>query len=262
MRSRSGNPLPTLLLTLPMIAIPLMAVFGVPQFVPVIASSVSEDLSDHDRHQTRRAIGVGESIAPIATANLSRSLERSSDDRLNDLFRPAGHTQPESRPVRGDTPQQAASIGTRSSLTATSDEVAMSDSRKNLSDLFGSDAATPDFVDLRSTNQTASRAGAATSDRVASNHRPHVIPAGFPSRPATAAPDGLTWRRAVQRLNELGIDQFRLEPGRDNGDFYFACEFSPDQDSRITRRFEAEAAEPLQAVELVLRQINEWTLRR
>ena len=264
MRSRSGNPLPALLLTLPMIAIPLMAVFGVPQFVPVIASSVSEDAPDHDRHQTRRSVGVGESIAPIASvmANSPRSLERSSDDRLNDLFRPAGHTRSESRPMRGDLLEQTAPFGTRSSLTSTSDEVAMSDSRKDLSDLFGSDAATPDFVDLRSTNQTASRAGAATSDRVASNHRPHVIPAGFPSRPATAAPDGLTWRRAVQRLNELGIDQFRLEPGRDNGDFYFACEFSPDQDSRITRRFEAEAAEPLQAVELVLRQINEWTLRR
>ena len=138
----------------------------------------------------------------------------------------------------------------------------MSDSRKDLSDLFGSEISTPNFVDLRPMNQTASPEGSAISNRAASNNRPKAIPASFPSPRAATSADGLTWRRAVQRLNELGIHQFRLEPGRDNGDFYFACDFSPDQDSRITRRFEAEAAEPLHAVELVLRQIDEWTRRR
>ena len=73
---------------------------------------------------------------------------------------------------------------------------------------------------------------------------------------------GLTWREAVRRLNELGIQEFRLEPGRQLGEFYFACEFTPDRDARITRRFEAEAQEPLLAVAAVLRQIDEWLPRR
>lgn len=248
MRSRSGNSLPTLMLTLPLVAIPLMAVFGVPQFVPVIASSVSEDEQEHERHMVRRPSGVGESIAPTTTvaANSSQRFESSNEGRLNDLFRPSGHSRPDSRPVRAEKTESAESIGLRSSLTA---------SRKDLSDLFGPDAGTPDFVDLRS------------ADLAESRNRSPVVPVSFQTQRASmtspvSSSDGLTWRRAVQRLNELGIHQFRLEPGRDSGDFYFACEFSPDQDSRITRRFEAEASEPLQAVQLVLQQIDDWTRRR
>ena len=240
MRSRSGNPLPTLMLTLPLVAIPLMAVFGVPQFVPVIASSVSEDDQKQERHRVRRPSGVGESIAPTTAA------ANDSSDRLNDLFRPSGHSRPESRPIHAEKTETVESIGLRPSLTA---------AHKDLSDLFGPDAETPNFVDLRSTNQATS------------HNQPLAISASLQAQQAstmskTSSSDGLTWRRAVQRLNDLGIHKFRLEPGRNNGDFYFACEFSPDQDSRITRRFEAEASEPLQAVQLVLRQIDDWTRRR
>lgn len=248
MRSRSGNPLPTLMLTLPLVAIPLMAVFGVPQFVPVIASSVSEDEQEHERHRVRRPSGVGESMAPTTTvaANSSDRFESSSEDRLNDLFRPSGHSRPESRPIRAEKTKPVESLGQRPSPTT---------SHKDLSDLFGPDAGAPDFVDLRST------------DLAASHERSPVAPASFQTQHASttaaaSSSDGLTWRRAVQRLNELGVHKFRLEPGRDNGDFYFACEFSPEHDSRITRRFEAEASEPLQAVQLVLRQIGDWTQRR
>ncbi len=248
MRSRSGNPLPTLMLTLPLVAIPLMAVFGVPQFVPVIASSVSEDDQKQERHKVLRQKGVGESIASttLIAANSSHRLESTSEDSLNDLFRPSGHSRPESRPIHVEKTETVESIGLRPSLTA---------AHKDLSDLFGPDAETPNFVDLRPTDQATS------------HNQPLAIPASYQTQRAsttskTSSSDGLTWRRAVQRLNELGIHKFRLEPGRDNGDFYFACEFSPDQDSRITRRFEAESSEPLQAVQLVLRQIDDWTRRR
>ena len=104
MRSRSGNPLPTLMLTLPLVAIPLMAVFGVPQFVPVIASSVSEDDQKQERHKVLRQKGVGESIASttLIAANSSHRLESTSEDSLNDLFRPSGHSRPESRPIHAE----------------------------------------------------------------------------------------------------------------------------------------------------------------
>ncbi|TXT19236.1 MAG: hypothetical protein FD138_4366, partial [Planctomycetota bacterium] len=74
--------------------------------------------------------------------------------------------------------------------------------------------------------------------------------------------EGLTWREAVRKLNELGIQEFRLEPGSRLGEFYFACEFTPHRDARVTRRFEAEATEPLLAVHAVLRQIDDWLTRR
>lgn len=67
----------------------------------------------------------------------------------------------------------------------------------------------------------------------------------------------LTWRKAVQRLNELGIRDYQLLPGERPNEFYFSCCFTPSDNPRITHRFEAEALEPLTAVEKVLQQIEE-----
>ena len=263
MRSRSGNTLPALMLSLPLVAIPLMAVFGVPQFVPVIASSVSEE-QQHERTVTRRSSGVGESAAPNSNlvANSSRGIDGLSDERLNDIFRPKSLKRPESRPARVSKSEQSEAFESRASLTATSSDIPLTQLQKNnLSDLFGSDQGTPDFVDLRSSDRmTTFPKRTQDPSMLATVAMTEAESQAFASNVSTK--DGLTWRRAVQRLNELGIHQFRLEPGRVPGEFYFACEYSQDQDSRITRRFEAEGSEPLRAVELVLRQIDEWSHRR
>ena len=244
MRSRSGNPLSTWMLTLPLLAIPLMAVFGVPQFVPVIASSVNEEALE--RSVPRRSIGVGESALPQSNG----SAKSPRDERLDDLFFLTDRPRRENQPVR------PAVFGERSSRPVTTTAIGFAESKtdKNLSDLFGTNSGTDDVVDYGARSQTDS-----------STRSPTAV--SLPAiRPITVSEDasaeGLTWRQAVRRLNDLGIQQFRLEPGRNHGDFYFACEFSPDNDSRIQRRFEAEASEPLQAVELVLGQIDDWTSRR
>ena len=269
MRSRSGNSLPTVMLSLPLIAIPLMAVFGVPQFVPVIASSVNEEQHEHEQHEherhvTRRSAGVGESATPnsVIAMNSSRRIDGSSEERLNDIFRPSNSKRPESRPIRAGKAEQTEVFESRASLTATSSDIPLTDLQKrNLSDLFGPDLGTPDLVDLRSTNLiTTFPKRTQTQSMLASAAITDSEQKAFASN--LSAKDGLTWRHAVRRLNELGIHEFRLEPGRVPGEFYFACEFSQDQDSRITRRFEAESPDPLQAVKLVLRQIDEWNHSR
>ena len=66
MRSQSGSSLSTLVFMVPLLGVPLMAIFGVPQFVPVIASSVSDDAARPA--VTRRSRGVGESAAAIVSA--------------------------------------------------------------------------------------------------------------------------------------------------------------------------------------------------
>ena len=77
---------------------------------------------------------------------------------------------------------------------------------------------------------------------------------GTPSR--AVAP--VTWTEAVQRLNALGIHRFQLQPGRNEHEFHFSCLHTPANNPRVTHRFEAEAGEPLRAVQLVLQQIQEW----
>lgn len=74
--------------------------------------------------------------------------------------------------------------------------------------------------------------------------------------------ESLTWQAAVTRLNELQIRSFRLEPGEQLGQFIFTCSYTPDDNARLSYRFEAEANEPLKAVEKVLEQIDEWMASR
>ena len=71
----------------------------------------------------------------------------------------------------------------------------------------------------------------------------------------------LTWRSAVHRLKELDIRHFQLEPG-ERDEFHFSCYFTPSDNPRITHRFEAEATEPLRAVEKVLAQVEQWLEKR
>ena len=67
-----------------------------------------------------------------------------------------------------------------------------------------------------------------------------------------------TWREVVSRLNSLGIRDYRLTAGTQPNEFHFNCFFSPQDNPRVTHRFEADADEPLKAVQIVLTQIDEW----
>ena len=254
MRSQTGNSLSTLMFLVPLLGVPLMAIFGVPQFVPVIASSVSDQPTKPLR-TTRLSGGVGESAAPFVFEQSPSEFVPSDDERLHDLFRPAARARRDSRPLHGDSPGRETkfvetTLGADTWLTQTSAEAQAAEKNQTLNDLFG----------------TASSSASRTEPR--GRARPRVDE--FSNRAKTAAlmtesehsNEGLTWREAVRRLNALGIQEFRLEPGQQVGEFYFACEFAPDRDVRITRRFEAEAREPLLAVAAVLRQIDEWLPRR
>ncbi len=86
-----------------------------------------------------------------------------------------------------------------------------------------------------------------------------------PRPPAAADPSHnqpVSWGSAVAQLNRLGIRDYRLEAGSRPGLFYFTCSYTPGDNPRISRRFEAEASEPLKAVEKVLLQVDQWQQMR
>jgi hypothetical protein len=72
----------------------------------------------------------------------------------------------------------------------------------------------------------------------------------------------LSWKRAVGRLNALGIRDFQLQPGARDGEFNFSCRFASQNNPRLIHRFEAESADPLEAVNQVLQQLDDWKTRR
>jgi len=80
-----------------------------------------------------------------------------------------------------------------------------------------------------------------------------------PSPPAAGSDP--SWENAAQQLQEMGIDDYRLERGHNGESYLFICQFAPGGDTRIIRRFEAEAAEPFDAVQQVLTQIGHWRER-
>lgn len=260
MRSQSSNSLSTLVFLVPLLGVPLMAIFGVPQFVPVIASSVSEESAPSP--MTRRPRDVGESASAtsfVSEDSHHRNLPR-DDERLHDLFRPEERSHRDRRPVRGEASQRetkfvetSLNAKTWSAQTSATGESAETTQTRN--DLFGTAASSV------SRSEPRSHADAATARPRGGEFAARTNSARL-AVDAERSDEGLTWREAVRRLNELGIQEFRLEPGQQAGEFYFACEFTPDRDARIMRRFEAEASEPLLAVEAVLQQIDEWLRRR
>jgi len=103
--------------------------------------------------------------------------------------------------------------------------------------------------------------GATPRSRPVSDSAFESIESG-PRERVTQGHTDLTWKGARNRLTELGVTHFHLERGSTDDSFLFVCMFSPGDDPRVTRRFEAEAPEPLAAVDGVLGQIDTWMQRR
>ncbi|MCA8999568.1 MAG: hypothetical protein KDA80_21415 [Planctomycetaceae bacterium] len=79
---------------------------------------------------------------------------------------------------------------------------------------------------------------------------------------ATLGGGQLSWRQASLKLAEMGIDKYHLEQGSNRESFLFVCLFSPADSQNVTHRFETEAADPLQAVNQTLDQVDQWLRQR
>lgn len=72
-----------------------------------------------------------------------------------------------------------------------------------------------------------------------------------------AAPvQAASWEAVVERLGGFGVRDFHLTNGEAPGQFYFTCSIK-DARRNLTRRFEAEGASPVVAAEDVLAQVEE-----
>lgn len=227
MRSAAHGSFATVLLLIPILAIPLLAIFGVPQFVPAVptagedpaleASAALDDApafapsSDWDTTDTPAAIAQAHSASPSEAA-------WHHDD---------GHTH--SSPASFATSTNAASERGQQTTLATAPQ-----------------------------SQLASERQQAIYRRQREDGSVMNVAAESPA----ALGNNITWKSAVDRLTKLEIRNFRLEPGQQVGQFLFICSYTPQHNPRLSYRFEAEADEPLRAVEKVLAQIDTWLAQR
>ncbi len=298
MRSTIYSFLTTILLLVPIAALPLMAVFGVPQFTPVVMSPMNEADEEEDERPARpRARSK-----PKPVRSDDPDFEIVEEDHLNWDEAPSKPTRLDRKLKSRERSEFARSQGARSSTTADSDSPR---SRSRASGV-GQRRAAPsesweDEGDAKSDVQQASfevaaqespekpfaEAGDAAqiesmidnSEAVSFTEPPSSSPGFRRQRPAAMEPDtdapplkpapnrakgkiaqreSPTWTTAVRRLNELGIRNFRLEPGSRPSEFIFTCSVTPGNSPRVTRMFEAEADDPLKAVAKVLSQVEDW----
>jgi hypothetical protein len=240
MSAKAGGSLATVLMSIPLAAIPLMAVFGIPEFTPVSASSDGDQRTVRDgSHRDdpvsyrRRASDV---LAPrdVGPARRATRDDPGDGDPFNSTIEPGGVDRGLRDAGSGDgavdthgeppvpRPRSLAQLPTDAPVSVTRLE---------------SDR------DVRS----------APSDEAA-----RAVPAAVEA----SANSRITWRDASRQLQELGITQYHLERGQQHDTFLFVCMFSPGDSPQVTQRFEAEAHEPLAAVQAVLDQINDWLRQR
>ena len=292
MRSGIHGTFATLLLMVPVLSIPALAIFGIPQFAPVVASPLDEG---HNKDRERR---VGQSARP-ATDGLPDDLEDAPEFGQDDVATLPGKLGdsvpiPRHAPKEWDTERGAPAPYSNGDvprrLPKRSDESANTDRQfwgagSSASELDNftvrnglrnpdsqpfsgadrsADAAPLPSVPQRNPFQRAPIDGADASDIPESYHRPRDAGSdrGEVHQADDAAQAPLTWQNAVKQLNEFEIRNFRLERGHRENQFVFICSYTPSDSPRLSRRFEAEADEPLKAVEKVLEQIAEWQKRR
>jgi hypothetical protein len=244
-----GSSLTTFLMFLPLIAIPLLAIFGVPEFTPVNASTPVDPVStnaiaiDDPVRRPGAPNGRGlpdandvfapvDSAADAAPGFPGRSLKPEADPFLNKRPSDDGPRKTGKQGLRGWEIDQDRSGGPGGMRHRES--IQRGDKRS-------SNRVETSIQDMRP-RSAAAPAKSAGMQSVASV--------------SESAEPAFTWQKAVRTLNRLGIKDFLLQPGSRSEEFHFSCLYSSPDNPRIAHRFEAEDAEPLRAVQKVLKQIQ------
>jgi hypothetical protein len=218
MSGQTGQSLATFLLSVPVAAIGLMAVFGIPQFAAVIAAQRGDE-SGGD---------------PFEIDEVDQMRQEPPD--IFGGYDPA-FPQSESSDQDGSAPRWDRS-------RADFEESSMTESRSPRPDGFWGE------------RQSA-------FDSNEGSQQPSDLEAPDPwGRSAMTSTPSMSWSEARSQLEELGVDDFHLEAGSVPDTFTFIAVFTPGDQPDVTYRFEAEASDPLLAVEEVVGQIEDWLADR
>ena len=293
-----SNGLATILLIIPVLTVPALAIFGIPQFAPVVASPIDDGPNFDRGPRTSSSTGSARddvfdeveglsseselkpgSMTPLRNRGMSKNLRRENGpQRPESGSAPSwngdlenGSSWPNSQ--RQSFSKGADTMSTRESLFNGDD----SNSAANQNGLPRFQRRLPPAdktnAEIRQAKIDDPDQGVTQSGFTDGAYIPERPPVSveekrkrsgeFPgSSSRTKESEPLTWAAAVERLNEFDIRSFRLEPGERSGQFLFICSYTSPDAPTVSYRFEAGADEPLKAVEKVLEQIVEWRRTR
>lgn len=216
----------SVLMSLPLIAVPCLAVFGLPSIGPATAGADAEDpvvelAIENDLGTASSSLGTptdAAAFSPIVDADRSSSTSdatpfQSALSDQSEFARTSGHRE-----------------------AAANTAIGLSES-----------------THAHQENSPPAGANSGSFAGIARNTEAAVRESIRPSQHDEAPVD--SWEQVLARLNELGIRGFHLTNSDVPGMFYFSCNMAEDG-RNVTRRFEAEAATPVAAAEDVLGQIQ------
>lgn len=231
MHRRSFGPIATALILIPLLSVPLLATVGIPPFMPLLASLTKQYV------QSRQA--TQDKIEGPATSHAGGS---HAPDQPNPRERPSNASPDFADPFL----QTAAAAPAPENAYPAAAHSGGAERHPALNGWQIQDAQR-----ARLQYSAEHHTGVQTADFTQPAPRQNALQQSPPDEP-------LTWQLAVRRLKALGIRQFMLQEGLREDEFHFSCFYTPPDNPRIRHRFEAEAREPLRAVEKVFVQIAEW----
>jgi len=274
---------------IPLVAVPMLAIFGIPEIAPVKKSSINEnDLFNQEGSSQSQFEEISFDSSPHEL-DLGGETSLSGQSRSNqshvDRGRPSGKiasSQKDALNREEWLPPAGALEGWE--LEESPSKLKLEQKRDELK---FSNSLPKSALDNDSIQQAGFEGEEPSSNTMApfSQDIRQIKNEGNQFKPSTPAPsaplqqaavkevdsqfrlrvesmlrrDPATWSAAVQKLNDLGIRDYRLAPGVRPQEFLFSCTYPQPHNPRISRRFEAESPDPLKAVIQVLQQVDEWS---
>lgn len=225
----------SLLMSLPLIAVPCLAVFGLPSIGPATAEADADESIElgSTTTATADALGVAAEKPPASTG-----------------FSPTLDAGPATAP---DAAFAAEPRADRQSIDRTSDRRGASANHAAGIDDDHPNPARPAAESLGVATSSVENPFADVQPPAATTATSPRKTAAFEVTPATSQG---SWEQVIARLKGKGAEEFYLANGETDGEFYFTCFF--DTGSNTTQRFEAEGATPLDAASTVLAEVEEW----
>lgn len=290
MRSSGNGPFGVLLLAAPLVAVPLLAIFGIPQFAPGVDAG---SLTEHAE------VGFDDDLSD---ARPSKSRRRSSDDLFDPLQETSGddlfadQTETDSSAADSDDwePPAEALKGYRMAQpeeqfadasnseewfeksseleNGDSDEFDRGLSRQGLKDRNLAQEEV-DYDRPQSQRHRGSRdLDSVNPPRELSFEDDDVKLAkheSFDDSPNRSGKDDsvvveeFSWRQASRRLRELGDNvKHYFDYDIEKETYSFHCELSPLDDPGVVQEFQAQGHEPLTTVREVIKQVERWSRNR
>ncbi len=268
MQSQSNtSPLMTFLMLAPLLAIPLLAVFGIPEFQSSKSASATTEndieLGTATNAESSTEQEIDQIFGPIDTSSSTNSDKHDSHSHhhgsKNDHHGLQGWSEKGSN---SNTAEMKHNSTPRRDISERFEYVKGNDIGKNFETSSQAKVKPNEFLALSSSQKNDDQKVTSAQNPFSEfDEKPPVKHASREQHQpgkAHTAEIPQSWQAATLRLKELGISDYNLQPGINANEFHFSCSYTPKNNPRITHRFEAEASEPLKAVQKTIQQVEEW----